>query len=165
MTYGTFFSKYKFFIRRLQLFYCLVLTQSIQFFNWQFESARFFLQMKHFFFSLQPLPWKVRNCLFFLSLWNIETNFFNTIRQIINPNYAWKNCCNDGSSTPLLITQIMGSKCGNFFFNFWYHLSYTWVDFICLTCPTFPKSLWWTAWAFWAWELLEKTILSIICLS
>ena len=42
------------------------------------------------FFSLQPLPWKVRKCLFPISLVNSETNCFNKIMQlIINPNCPW----------------------------------------------------------------------------
>ena len=39
-----------------------------------------------FFPSLQPLPWKVRNC---LCMFN-KTNIFNTIMQLVNPNYSYK---------------------------------------------------------------------------
>ena len=96
------------------------------------------------------------------SVLNTETNSFNIFMHLINPNYAWKNWVKQIKTTqykllqwcffyPLLRTQTTGQNAGKFsFFNFWYHLSYTWVDLICLACLTFPKSLWWTACRFWA---------------
>ena len=44
-----------------------------------------------FFSFLQALPGKAKKCLFSVSFSNFEGNFFNTIMQLINPNYAWKN--------------------------------------------------------------------------
>ena len=107
------------------------------------------------FFSLHPLPLKVRS--FLVKHWNKFLQ--QTCAHPINPNYSWKiesnyegllnkNCCNGVSCTQLLMIQTMGSK-KKIFFS--YHLSYTWVDLICLTYLAFPKSLWWTAWIFWAW--------------
>ena len=46
---------------------------------------------KAFFPFLQPLPEKLRKCLFPISLLNIEANSYNTIMQLINPNNALKN--------------------------------------------------------------------------
>ena len=40
---------------------------------------------------LQPLEGKVRKYIFPVSMLNIETNSFNTIIQLINPNYASEN--------------------------------------------------------------------------
>ena len=75
--------------------------------------------MKHFF-PLQPLPWKVAECLLFCFLLNTEINSFNTINAA-NPNYVWKKIesskqrllnknCDGVSFTLLLRTQIMESK-------------------------------------------------------
>ena len=47
--------------------------------------------MKHFLLFASPLQWKVRKCLFYVSLLNMETNSSNVIMQLINPNYAWKS--------------------------------------------------------------------------
>ena len=75
---------------------------------------------KLFFFFLQPLPEKVRNCLFPISLLiNIEINSFNAIIQLINPNYA----------CPIVNDPDHGVKMQQIFFLFFYHLSYIWMDF------------------------------------
>ena len=65
LTFRSFLSKYKF-----------------------LDVAIFLPLMKHFFSSLQPLPGKVKKCLFPVSLLNIDTNSLNTNTQFINPNYA-----------------------------------------------------------------------------
>ena len=59
----------------------------------------------------------------------------------------------------------MGSKCGKgFLFLLPFVIYLSWLDLPNL--PNLKKSLWWTAWRFWALELLERTLFSgIICLS
>ena len=52
-----------------------------------------------------------------------------------------------------------------FFLGFSYHLVFNLADLIFVACLTFPKCLWWAAWAFWAQELLKRTKLSSINLS
>ena len=44
-----------------------------------------------FFSSLQLFPWKVTKFLFSVFLLNTERNSFNTIMQLINLTYTWKN--------------------------------------------------------------------------
>ena len=73
-------------------FSCQILIQSTQFYQWQLEYTRFMFFIKY----LQPL------CNYCYNNWNsvffhIHGNycygnkFFNTIMQLIDPNYSWKN--------------------------------------------------------------------------
>ena len=73
-------TKHNFFIKRFQTFSRLALMQSTQFFSCSLNLQDSCYWWK-FFPYLQPVSWKVRNCLFPISLLNIETR----------PNYAWKN--------------------------------------------------------------------------
>ena len=68
---------------RLQLFFSLSTHPASQLFQWQ--STRFLLLIKHFFFFLQPLPGKGRKFIFAVE--HLK-NSFNTIMQLINRNYA-----------------------------------------------------------------------------
>ena len=137
------------------------------FWGCNFFSRLVLLQWSQFFFDeaffsfLRPLPGKVRKCHFPGSLLNIETNSFNTILQLINPNSAWKNRVKQIKANQHKLLQWCifypsaknpehGIKMRqNLALFFCYHLSYNWVNLICLTCLTFPKSLWWIAWTFW----------------
>ena len=71
-----------------------------------------------------------------------EKNFFNPIMQLINPNYPWKSKVKQIKTiqekmlqryTLYSITQTRTTRTTTFL-DFFYHLSYTWVDFICFTC-------------------------------
>ena len=73
--------KHNFFIKRFQTFSRLALMQSTQFFSCSLNLQDSCYWWK-FFPYLQPVSWKVRNCLFPISLLNIETRFFNTIMQL-----------------------------------------------------------------------------------
>ena len=90
------------------------------------------------FFSLHPLPWKVRS--FLVKHWNKFLQ--QTYAHPINPSNAWKiesnyegllnkNCCNGVSCTQLLMIQTMGSKKNFFFLPFVIYLS--WFDLLNLS--------------------------------
>ena len=114
------------FFKMLLFFGCnffsrLILIQLTQFFQWQFKSTRFLLLMKHFFLLCNRNHGKWESGFFSLSLLNTETSSFNTIMQLINPNYAWKNRVKQ-----IKTTQFMRSKCSEIqFFCSSYRLSYT----------------------------------------
>ena len=83
------------------------------------------------FFSLfATVTMKSNNVFFSFSLLNTEINSFSTIMQLINRNYNWKNSQTNKdytvnivalvSSTSLLRTQIMQSKCGKIEFSFYF---------------------------------------------
>ena len=99
---------------------------------------------------------------FFCFLVKHWKNSFNTIIQLINPNYASKIAKQIETIQQKLLQVFLppdsygprpwgknAAKFRFFYFCTIYHI-YTWVDLICLACQTFPKSLWWRAWAFWA---------------
>ena len=76
---------------RLQLLFSLSTDPVNSMFSVVVRIYKFLVIAQAFFPYRQPLPWKVRKCLFHVSLLNIATNSFNTIMQLINPNFAWKN--------------------------------------------------------------------------
>ena len=85
----TFPQSIRFLLKKLQLFSCLVLMQSTQFFSGSFD-LQGSCWWRNTLSLFAPLPWKLRNCLFPVSLLNIEPNFFKRFMQLISPNYAWK---------------------------------------------------------------------------
>ena len=133
------------------------------FFKWQFESTKFFpfSFLKHSFL-FPTVNTKSEKESFFCFLVKHWKNSFNTIIQLINPNYASKIAKQIETIQQKLLQvflppdsygpQPWGKNAAKFRFFYFctiYHI-YTWVDLICLACQTFPKSLWWRAWAFWA---------------
>ena len=84
LTSGPFFSKYNFF--EVATFFLFNNHPAKSVFPVLVRIYKIFVIDEAFFF-----PLFVTKYLFPASLLNIETNSFNTIMQIINPSYTWKN--------------------------------------------------------------------------
>ena len=72
---------------------CLIglLIKSTQFLSVVVGIYRDLVTVEAFFSSLAIVTMKIQKVFFFrVSLLNIKTNFFNTIMQLVNPNYTYK---------------------------------------------------------------------------
>ena len=63
------------------------------------------------------------------------------------------------SSSTLLLKTHGQNAAKTTFLEFYYHLSYTWVDLICWTCLIFLNSPWWPVWTFYAQNLTTLKVL------
>ena len=90
--------------------------------------------------------WNLERCIFPIFMGTIvrKTNSFIAIMMLINANYLqYKNYSKQLPQRRIFVPIVKDADPNtskNFFLDFYRHLSYKWIDLICLICLIFLES-------------------------